>query len=112
MEGGRETYDKMAEWMRETKTPEEIIAYNNGLNSEHKEVYIRHMYSEYTKASVPVQNVITEPKVIRGQAIPQTNSSLKPFTNTTEMAHAMADPRYGKDSVYSKMVRDRVALSS
>lgn len=103
--GTRETYNKMADWMRTSLTPEQISEYDAGVNSPHAKIYIENMYTKYTTATV-------QPVIIRNQGNITTSSQSVGFKSLNEQAMAIADARYGKDSKYTDEVRRKIQIST
>lgn len=103
--GTRETYNKMAEWMRTSLTPEQIAEYDAGVTSPHAKIYIENMYTKYTKATV-------QPVIIRNQGNITTSQSNVGFKSLNEQAMAIADVRYGKDTKYTNEVRRKIQIST
>lgn len=103
--GTRETYNKMAEWMRTSLTPEQIAEYDAGVTSPHAKIYIENMYTKYTKA-------IVQPVVIRNQGNITTSLSNVGFKSLNEQAMAIADVRYGNDVKYTNEVRRKIQIST
>lgn len=103
--GTRETYNKMAEWMRTSLTPEQIAEYDAGVTSPHAKIYIENMYTKYTKATV-------QPVVIRNQGNITTSQSNVGFKSLNEQVMAIADVRYGKDTKYTNEVRRKIQIST
>lgn len=103
--GTRDTYNKMAEWMRSTLTPEALAEYDAGVSTPHAKIYIENMYSKYTKA-------VTVPVTIRNNGeIAQTIQKVG-FKSLNEQAMAIADPRYGNDSKYTNEVRRKIQMTN
>lgn len=103
--GTRETYNKMADWMRTSLTPEQIAEYDAGVNSPHAKIYIENMYTKYTTATV-------QPVIIRNQGNITTSSQSVGFKSLNEQAMAIADARYGKDAKYTDEVRRKIQIST
>lgn len=103
--GTRETYNKMADWMRASLTPEQIAEYDAGVNSPHAKIYIENMYTKYTTATV-------QPVIIRNQGNITTSSQSIGFKSLNEQAMAIADARYGKDIKYTDEVRRKIQIST
>lgn len=102
--GTRDTYNKMAEWMRSNLTPSEISQYDAGVNTEHAKIYIENMYSKYNKATA-------QPVVIRSSGESNQPSKVG-FKSMNEQALAIADARYGTDIKYTNEVRTKIQLST
>lgn len=111
MEGGRDTYNKMADWMRETLSEEDIAKYDKGVNNpEHSEFYIKSMYSTY-QASLGESTKSNEPRVLRGNPDTRPRTGDNIFRSDREVAEAMADPRYKSDPLYRHKVQQKLLRS-
>ena len=104
--GGKESYDAMVNWASENLSETESKAFNAIMDKGNKDemsLAINGMNSRY-KSAVGAN----EPRTIRGTA-PKVNADV--FKSTYEVAEAINNPKYSKDTFYRKQVEDKLKRS-
>lgn len=104
--GGKESYDSMINWASENLSETESTAFNSIMdkgNRDEMSLAINGMNSRY-KSAVGAN----EPRTIRGTA-PKVNADV--FKSTYEVAEAINNPKYSKDTFYRKQVEDKLKRS-
>ena len=105
--GGKESYDQMVNWASENLTETESKAFNAIMdkgNKDEMQLAINGMSSRWKSAVGG-----NEPRTIRGTA-PRINSDV--FKSTYEVAEAINNPKYAKDTFYRKQVEDKIKRSN
>lgn len=109
MAGGMEGYRSVIQWAADNLPEEEITAYNEAMNSGNKpliKMAVSGLVSRYRASEG------SEPELVKGRA-PATNSGAGAgFASKEEMITAMRDPRYGKDSAYTRVVERKTGAST
>ena len=105
--GGSENYNGMVDWAKSNYSEEQIVAYDNAVNSGNIE--FAKMAAQGLQAAYQNQTGV-EGEVYGGrQAAPEGHGHL--FRSNTEVTTAMKDPRYESDPAYRQDVRDRLERS-
>lgn len=107
MAGGMEGYRSVIQWAADNLPEEEITAYNEAMNSGNKpliKMAVSGLVSRYRASEG------SEPELVKGRA-PAANSGAG-FASKEEMIAAMSDPRYGKDSAYTREVERKTGAST
>lgn len=106
--GGQETYGAMTSWAREKWSPDEIVAFNETIQTgteAQAKVAILGLKAAYTEAEG------SPPKrTLSGGTNTAATSDV--FRSNAELTKAMSDPRYAKDPAYRKDVEEKLARSS
>jgi hypothetical protein len=105
--GGKDNYESMVNWASENLTETESTAFNAIMekgNRDEMQLAINGMNSRW-KSSVGAN----EPRTIRGTA-PKINSDV--YKSTYEVAEAINNPKYAKDTFYRKQVEDKIKRSN
>lgn len=93
----QENFEAMVEWMQTNLDKAELQEYNEGVKTEHAKIYLKDMYSRYSKDA--------STRTIRGNGRKTTADSSDTFASEMEMVKAMSDSRYETDPVYRRNVR-------
>lgn len=101
--GGKESYQKMAEWAQDNLQPFELMAYDTIVNSGDEEKIVEAVNSLWSK----YKSNNSSPQLYSG-----TSSGVQPFSTQSEMIAAFNDPRYKTDESYRRLVSKRMAVSS
>lgn len=102
--GGDDGYNKLIEWAAQGLTKEEIEQYDSAVSSnDPKQIKLAVSWLKATHQS----RVGREPSLVNGGK----PSGTVPFSNEMEAVRFMGDERYGKDSVYTKSVDERLQAS-
>ena len=107
MAGGMEGYRSVVQWAADNLPEEEITAYNEAMSSGNKpliKMAVSGLVSRYRASEG------SEPELVKGRA-PAARSGAG-FTSKEEMVAAMRDPRYGKDSAYTREVERKTGAST
>lgn len=108
--GGKENYQDMVQWAKESWSNEQIEVFNASVNSGNQSQI---MFSvDALKAQYEAAKGSPIPKrTLRGdsQSAPQGS---KGYDSKQEMYKAMRNSAYGKDPSYTKMVAEKIALSN
>lgn len=101
--GGREAFEAMASWAKQTFSEAELDAFNAqvALSAESAALALQFLKTRY------VQSNGKEAKLITGGR--PTTQVVDGFTSKTEMMAAMRDPRYGKDQAFTAEVARKMA---
>lgn len=100
--GGKESFDKMAEWAKSNFTPADAAAYNEAVTS-----------GDEAKLKLAVQGLKSSYEAAEGIKPTLLQSNLKGgdsagFKSNAEMTAAMRDPRYKTDPAYRQSVEAKV----
>jgi hypothetical protein len=104
--GGKEQYTEMSAWAQQNLTQAQLKAYNAVVES-----------GDLEQAALAVQGLASQWRAQAGQAPAQVvqgrpaPTGVVPFRTSSEVVQAMKDPRYEKDSTYTKEVDARLAAS-
>lgn len=123
--GGQEAYLEMVKWATSAYSSDQAKDFNDALKSgdltkaKDAVVALRTKFTEVngspkalqTKAASLNTPVPSGAKVAQTATQPQT-PEVKPFASFNDMAEAMRDKRYGKDTEYTKEVYRRAHLSN
>ena len=101
--GGKDSYNKVIDWARQSLKEEEILAYNKAVESGDRSQMLFAVQGLHARF-VANNN---EPKLIAGRP-----AKMSGFASTAEMVKAMSDPRYKNDQAYRDEVARRVATSN
>jgi predicted Fe-Mo cluster-binding NifX family protein len=108
--GGKDTYQSMIEWAKESWSTEQIEAFNANVNSDNQSQV---MFSvEALKSQYEASKGSPIPKRTLAGTSQGTPQGSKGYESKQEMYKAMRNPAYGKDPSYTKMVAEKVALSN
>jgi len=108
--GGKDAYSEMIQWAKESWDKGQIEAFNSAVNSGNESMVM-----------FGVNNLKAQYEAAKGSPIPKralagtsqgTPQGSKGYESKQEMYKAMRNPAYGKDSSYTKMVAEKVALSN
>lgn len=102
--GGQEGYQELTQWAAQNMTEQEITLYNQMVASgtDNAKMAVEWLSSK-REASEGV-----EANLVSGKAsAPKADE----FRSTAEVVAAMKDPRYGKDSAYTKDVEEKLGRS-
>lgn len=104
--GGPERYAAMLEWARTALSREELVAFDDAVNSSAQaaRLAVQGLYAEF------VREVGEAPRFVTGAARPGRAGSS--FASTQELVEAIRDPKYKKDPAYRAEVEQRLARSS
>jgi len=108
--GGKDNYQAMVEWAKESWDDSQIAVFNANVNSGD---IAQVMFSvEALKAQFEAAQGSPLPKRAIAGTSQGTPKGSKGYESKQEMYKAMRNPAYGKDPSYTKMVAERVALSN
>lgn len=105
--GGEQNYNKMTEWARKSLTPDEIRYFDHVMSSGNRESItfaVTGLVSRWRAAEGFAPNLVQG----RAPAVPQR---VLGFQSIDEMKQAMRDPRYGRDSAYTRSVEEKMSRS-
>ena len=103
--GGKEKYQRLTSWAKENYSGEQIEAYNAVLNTGDPQLVLsalKGIQYDYMMGNG------FEPKLTGGRAPTQ---DVQGFRSRYEYQAAMNDPRYGKDTAFTKDVERRIYAS-
>lgn len=107
--GGAEGYAAMSEWARTHLDTREIEAFNKATASGDMEMIrfaVSGLHARYQAAEGKA------PDLVRGKAGSSGGgASTSVFRSSAEVVSAMRDPRYGKDSAYTREIEQKMARS-
>lgn len=109
MAGGMEGYRSVIQWAADNLPEEEITAYNEAMNSGNKpliKMAVSGLVSRYRASEG------SEPELVKGRAPAARSGAGAGFASKEEMVAAMRDPRYGKDSAYTREVERKTGAST
>lgn len=109
MAGGMEGYRSVIQWAADNLPEEEITAYNEAMNSGNKpliKMAVSGLVSRYRASEG------SEPELVKGRAPAANSGAGAGFASKEEMIAAMSDPRYGKDSAYTRVVERKTGAST
>lgn len=109
MAGGMEGYRSVVQWAADNLPEEEIAAYNEAMNSGNKpliKMAVSGLVSRYRASEG------SEPELVKGRAPAANSGAGAGFASKEEMIAAMSDPRYGKDSAYTRVVERKTGAST
>lgn len=109
MAGGMEGYRSVIQWAADNLPEEEITAYNEAMNSGNKpliKMAVSGLVSRYRASEG------SEPELVKGRAPAANSGASAGFASKEEMIAAMSDPRYGKDSAYTRVVERKTGAST
>lgn len=109
MAGGMEGYRSVVQWAADNLPEEEITAYNEAMNSGNKpliKMAVSGLVSRYRASEG------SEPELVKGRAPAANSGAGAGFASKEEMIAAMSDPRYGKDSAYTRVVERKTGAST
>lgn len=103
--GGSDGYKDLTNWARDNMQPSELEVYNQlvSTGTENAKVAVEWMMAK-REASGDV-----EPNLVSGKAQAAAKDE---FRSTAQVVAAMKDPRYGKDTAYTKDVEAKLGRSS
>ena len=109
MAGGMEGYRSVIQWAADNLPEEEITAYNEAMSSGNKpliKMAVSGLVSRYRASEG------SEPELVKGRAPAANSGAGAGFASKEEMIAAMSDPRYGKDSAYTRVVERKTGAST
>ena len=109
MAGDMEGYRSVVQWAADNLPEEEIAAYNEAMNSGNKpliKMAVSGLVSRYRASEG------SEPELVKGRAPAANSGAGAGFASKEEMIAAMSDPRYGKDSAYTRVVERKTGAST
>ena len=103
--GGEDGYKDLIDWARDNMAANELEVYNTMVanGTDNAKMAVEWMMSKREAAGD------TEPNLVSGKA---QAASKDEFRSTAQVVAAMKDPRYGKDSAYTKDVEQKLGRSS
>ena len=103
--GGEEGYKELTDWAREALDTKELELYNQmvGTGTDNAKMAVEWLVSKREALEG------SEPTLLAGKASAPAKDE---FRSTAEVVAAMKDPRYGKDSAYTKDVEGKLGRSS
>jgi hypothetical protein len=103
--GGKEGYAELTDWAKQSLDTKELELYNNMVDggTENAKMAVEWLASKREAAEG------SEPSLLQGRA---SAASKDEFRSTAQVVAAMKDPRYGKDSAYTKDVEEKLGRSS
>ena len=103
--GGKEGYADLTDWAKQSLDTQELELYNNMVSggTDNAKMAVEWLSSK-REASEGY-----EPSLLQGRA---SAASKDEFRSTAQVVAAMKDPRYGKDSAYTKDVEQKLGRSS
>jgi len=105
--GGTDKFKEVADWANQSKTPEDIKAFNETLAKVPKiaqQAMQKGLYEEYASAGTSTDQVLHT-------GANQTTPS-KGYTNETEMFKDMNNPAYNTDPKFNKAVLDKLSRTN
>ena len=103
--GGSDKFNQIQEWAQGSLNKDELEAYNREVNSGD---YFRARNALQSMAFAYTENNGTEPELIGGKL---TGRSTDVFRSNQEVIEAMSDPRYLKDTAYTKDIEEKLSRS-
>ena len=100
--GGKDGYNEMIAWAKESLSQEEISAYNRVVNG--RDLDATKMAVQGLKARMGTD---AEPNLVRGKPA----LSQEQFTSVAQVTAAMSDPRYSKDPAFRQEVQAKIERS-
>jgi hypothetical protein len=110
MTGGRESYQAMQQWAKESLTPEEKKTFNDAVYSSNPalaKLAVQGLYSRFTQA-----NTSHEIQLLSGNTEGVPNSFQGAYSSWAEVKRDMARPEYKTDTAFQSQVRTKLARSS
>jgi hypothetical protein len=103
--GGSDGYQDLTDWARENMPSNELEVYNQMVSNgtDNAKMAVEWLMSKREAAGD------TEPNLLSGKA---QAASKDEFRSTAQVVAAMKDPRYGKDTAYTKDVEEKLGRSS
>lgn len=102
--GGKDNFEKISQWAATNLTPGEVAAVNKALQTgdvDFAGTVLAGVQARYAQA------MGKNPTLVNGTGT-STVAGVKPFGDMTEVADAIADPRYNKSAAYRKEVMTRL----
>ena len=103
--GGSDKFNQIQEWAQGSLNKDELEAYNREVNSGD---YFRARNALQSMAFAYTENNGSEPELIGGKL---TGRSTDIFRSNQEVIEAMSDPRYLKDTAYTKDIEEKLSRS-
>tara|TARA_R110002072_G_scaffold55493_4_gene144572 strand:+ start:2162 stop:2956 length:795 start_codon:yes stop_codon:yes gene_type:complete len=106
--GGEENYNGMVEWAKTNYSQDQIIAYDNAVNSgniELAKMAAKGLQSDYQNTEG------VEGKIYGGKQAAPEGGHGDVFRSNAEVTTAMKDPRYDSDHAFRQDVRDKLERS-
>jgi len=103
--GGKEGYDELTDWAKQSLDTQELELYNSMVSggTDNAKMAVEWLASKREAIEG------SEPSLLQGRA---SAASKDEFRSTAQVVAAMKDPRYGKDSAYTKDVEEKLGRSS
>ena len=109
MAGGMESYQAMTAWAARNMPKEDVDAYNEAMNSGNIpliKMAVSGLVARYQASEG------AEPVLLGGRAPAARSGGVAGYASKEEMVAAMRDPRYGKDSAYTREVERKTGAST
>lgn len=103
--GGKDNYDKMITWVKDTLSPDEVKMFNDGIAKDnHTALYtIKGMFGRYASNT-------KEPNLAVGEnAMASTGVR---YESMAQVKADMSDPKYEKDPAFRKQVEEKLSRST
>jgi hypothetical protein len=103
--GGKEGYADLTDWAKQSLDTQELELYNNMVSggTDNAKMAVEWLASKREAIEG------SEPSLLQGRA---SAASKDEFRSTAQVVEAMKDPRYGKDTAYTKDVEEKLGRSS
>lgn len=102
--GGEKEYNKIISWASQNLQKKSIDSFNRAIDNNNIDAIT--LMLEGMKAKMIAKMGTAKPS-IHGSAVP-SRSTPKGFTTKSEVIKAMSDPRYGRDSAYTRQVEQKM----
>jgi hypothetical protein len=103
--GGKEGYAELTDWAKASLDVKELELYNNMVSGSTENAKMAVEWLSSKREAVEGN----EPNLIQGKASAAPKDE---FRSTAQVVAAMKDPRYGKDTAYTKDVEEKLGRSS
>jgi hypothetical protein len=103
--GGKEGYEELTDWAKASLDVKELELYNNMVSGSTENAKMAVEWLSSKREAVEGN----EPNLIQGKASAAPKDE---FRSTAQVVAAMKDPRYGKDTAYTKDVEEKLGRSS
>lgn len=106
--GGEEAYGKLMQWASKNLSQKDVARFDKAVESNDIDIALTAVENLMNRRE-KIQGV--KPKLVPGRS-PKSTGSVRGYTSLEEMADAMDDPRYEKNSDYTRKVDRRIADSN
>lgn len=106
--GGEEAYGKLMQWASKNLSQKDVARFDKAVESNDIDIALTAVENLMNRRE-KIQGV--KPKLVPGRS-PKSTGSVRGYTSLEEMADAMDDPRYEKNSDYTRKVDRRIAASN